>query len=103
MTISDQFRSDRFVVPLILSNLMTMAWALFKSWRIVDVMLVYWVQSIIIGYYNYHRVMDLKKFSTENFTINGRQPEPPPERKSALLFSSRCTMAYFMRPISDSY
>ncbi len=81
MTISDQFRSDRSVVPLILSNLLTMAWALFESWRIVDVMLVYWVQSVVIGYYNYHGVMDLKKFSTENFTINGRQPEPTPETK----------------------
>ena len=81
MTISDQFRSDRSVVPLILSNLLTMAWALFEGWRIVDVMLIYWVQSVVIGYYNYHRVMDLKKFSTKNFRINNRQPDPTPETK----------------------
>ena len=81
MTISDQFRSDRSVVALLLSNLLTMAWALFEGWRILDVMLVYWVQSVVIGYYNYHRIIDLKEFSTKNFTINDRQPAPIPETK----------------------
>ena len=81
MTISHQFQSDRSVVPLLLSNFLTIAWALFEGWKIVDVMLVYWVQSVIIGYFNYHRIMDLQEFSTENFTINNRQPEPTPKTK----------------------
>lgn len=81
MTISHQFQSDRSVVPLLLSNFLTIAWALFEGWRIVDVMLVYWVQSVIIGYFNYHRIMDLQEFSTENFTINNRRPEPTPKTK----------------------
>ena len=81
MTISQQFQSDRSVVPLLLSNCLTIAWALFEGWRIVDVMLVYWVQSVIIGYFNYHRIMDLQEFSTENFSINKRRPEPTAETK----------------------
>lgn len=87
MSVSSQFRSDRSVVPLLLSNLLTMAWALFEGWQILDVMLVYWVQSVVIGYYNNHRIMDLKEFSTKNFTINDRQPDPTPEtRKSVASF-----------------
>ncbi len=81
MTISDQFRSDRSVVPLLLSNLLTMVWALFEEWQILDVMLVYWVQSVIIGYYNYHRIMDLQEFSTEGFSINNRRPDPTPKTR----------------------
>ncbi len=81
MTFSNQFQSDRSVVPLLLSNFLTIAWALFEEWRILDVMLVYWVQSVVIGYFNYHRIMDLKEFSTENFTINNKQPVPTPETK----------------------
>ena len=81
MTISQQFQSDRSIVPLLLSNFLTIAWALFEGWRVVDVMLVYWVQSVIIGYFNYHRIMDLQEFSTENFSINNRQPEPTPKTK----------------------
>ncbi len=87
MTISDQFRSDRSVIPLLLSNLLTIAWALFEGWRIADVMFVYWVQSVVIGYFNYQRIMDLKKFSTKNFRINNRQPDPTPEtRKKVAVF-----------------
>ena len=78
MTFSNQFQSDRSVVPLLLSNFLTIAWALFEEWRILDVMLVYWIQSVVIGYFNYHRIMDLKEFSTENFTINNKQPVPTP-------------------------
>ena len=81
MTISQQFQSDRSIVPLLLSNFLTIAWAMFEGWRIVDVMLVYWVQSVVIGYFNYHRIMDLQEFSTENFSINNRQPEPTPKTK----------------------
>ncbi len=81
MTISNQFQSDRSVVPLLLSNFLTIAWALFEGWRVIDVMLVYWVQSVVIGYYNYHRIMNLKEFSTENFAMNNRRPDPTPETK----------------------
>ena len=90
MTISNQFQSDRSVVPLLLSNFLTIAWALFEGWRVIDVMLVYWVQSIVIGYFNYHRIMDLKEFSTENFSINKRRPEPTAETKKhvALFFAA---------------
>lgn len=81
MTVSHQFRSDRTVVPLLLSNLLTIVWALFEGWQILDVMLVYWVQSIVIGYYNYHRIMDLDEFSTEGFSINDRRPEATAETR----------------------
>ena len=81
MTISRQFRSDRSVVPLLLSNLLTVFWALFEGWQILDVMLVYWVQSVVIGYYNYHRIMDLNEFSTHGFSINNRRPQATPETK----------------------
>ena len=81
MTISRQFRSDRSVVPLLLANFLTIAWALFEGWRVLDVMLVYWFQSVVIGYFNYQRIMDLKEFSTENFTINDKRPDPTPKTK----------------------
>lgn len=84
MSLSSQLRSDRSVLPLLLSNLLTMVWALVEGWQIVGVMLVYWVQSVIIGYYNYHRIMDLKEFSTKNFSINNKRPDPTPETKKSV-------------------
>ena len=89
MSLSSQFQSDRSILPLLLSNLLTLVWAVAEGWQIIDVMLVYWVQSVVIGYYNYHRIMDLKKFSTENFTMNNRRPDPTPEtqKKVAVFFA----------------
>jgi Na+/H+ antiporter NhaD/arsenite permease-like protein len=84
MSLGDQFQSDRSVVPLLLSNLLTIIWAIVEGWRIVDVMLIYWVQSVVIGYYNYHRIMDLEKFSTRNFKVNNRRPDPTPETKKSV-------------------
>ncbi len=84
MTVSSQLRLDRSVVPLLLYNLLTMVWALFEGWQILAVMLVYWVQSVVIGFYNYHRIMDLKEFSTRNFKINDRRPDPTPETKKSV-------------------
>lgn len=84
MSLGKQFRSDRSVVPLVLSNLLTLVWAVVEGWRVVDVMLVYWVQSVVIGYYNYHRIMDLKEFSTKNFSMNKKRPDPTPETKKSV-------------------
>ncbi len=84
MTVSSQFRSDRSVVPLLLSDPLTMVWALLEGWQILDVMLVYWDQSVVIGYYNSHGMMNLKDFSTRNFKINDRKPDPTPETKKSV-------------------
>jgi len=89
MSARSQFRTDRSVVPLLLSNLLTMVWALIEEWHALDVMLVYWVQSVVIGYFNYHRILDLKEFSTANFTINNKQPDSTPatQKRVALFFA----------------
>ncbi len=48
---------------------------LFRS-RLTDIIWVYWAQSIIIGFFNFKRILHLKQFSTENFRINDRPVEP---------------------------
>ena len=35
-------------------------------------MLVYWIQSIIIGLFNFIRIIQLKEFSTEGLSVNGK-------------------------------
>jgi hypothetical protein len=84
MSLGEQFRSDRSVVALLLSNLLTMIWALVEGWEIADVMLVYWVQSVVIGYFNYYRIMDLKEFSTKNLRMNNKRPDATPETKRSV-------------------
>ena len=59
------------------------------GWRLVDMMLVFWLQSIVIGVSNVFRILALDKFSTENFKINNRsvQPTPAVKRQTAGFFA----------------
>jgi hypothetical protein len=45
-------------------------------------MWVYWSQNIVIGFFNFIRIRELKEFSTEGFSINGRPAQPTQETKN---------------------
>ena len=81
--------SDRSVATLLLSNLLTIVLAMLQQWDVHVLMWIYCGQSIVIGYFNVHRILDLKEFSTENFRMNGRAVEPTPEtqRQVAVFFA----------------
>jgi hypothetical protein len=81
--------TDRSMVVLLLSNLVTIALAIYQHWDVTVLMWVYWGQSVIIGYFNVRRIMDLKKFSTSGFMINDQPVKPTPEtqRKTAVFFA----------------
>jgi hypothetical protein len=74
--ISHQFRTDRSAAFLILSNLVTILFAVVEIWDVGEVMLIYWGQSVVIGLFNFKRILDLKQFSTKNFKINDQPVEP---------------------------
>jgi len=81
--------TDRSMVVLLLSNLVTIALAVYQQWDVYILMWVYWGQSVIIGYFNVRRIMDLKKFSTAGFMINDQPVKPTPEtqRRTAVFFA----------------
>jgi hypothetical protein len=48
-----------------------------RSWlSAMMVVMVYWTQSIIIGVFHFLRMLLLKNFSTEGFTVNGEAVSP---------------------------
>ena len=44
-------------------------------------MAIYWFQSLIIGGFQVKKILDLKQFSTEGFTMNGKSVEPTEKTK----------------------
>jgi hypothetical protein len=54
---------DRFTLTLLVANLVTICAAMVEHWRILDVMLVYWGQSVMIGFFNVIRILELKALS----------------------------------------
>ena len=77
------------MVVLLLSNLVTIALAVYQHWDVFVLMWVYWGQSVIIGYFNVRRIMDLKRFSTAGFMINDQpvKPTPATQRQTAVFFA----------------
>jgi hypothetical protein len=63
------------------ANLLSLSVAVYQGWTLVDLMLVYWLQSVIIGASYVARILALDKFSTENFKINDRAVAPTRETK----------------------
>ncbi len=58
---------------LLFSNLTVIILALVQGWNIIPLLWVYWCQSIIIGFFNWRRIKQLKQFSTDGLKINGRK------------------------------
>lgn len=69
-------RSDWSAASLLASNVLTLAMALAGNWNAGTLMWVYWGQSVIIGLFNFLRMLSLRQFSTEGLTSNGRPVMP---------------------------
>lgn len=67
---------DPSLYVLLFSNAVTMYFAIAEHWSAASVLFVYWQQSVIIGFFNFIKIIQLKNFSTEGFEIGGKQPLP---------------------------
>lgn len=74
---------------LILANAATLGLALGAGWDLGWLMWPYWIQSVVIGYYAWRRMMMLRDFSTEGLTANKR---PVPETEQG----KRSTATFFL-------
>lgn len=72
---------------ILLSNGVVILLALFEGWSLESMMLIYWVQSVIIGISQFFRMLLLRSFCTEGFTSNGRRvSESPAGKRSTAIF-----------------
>lgn len=72
---------------LILANAATLGIAIALEWDIGWLMWPYWMQSVIIGYYAWRRMLLLRDFSTEGLKSNGRPvPETEAGKRSTAMF-----------------
>jgi hypothetical protein len=80
-------RRDRSAQSLIIANLVTIALALIQRWDIALVMRIYWAQSVIIGFFNFLRILLLKHYTTAD-------SDPDPARTRSPLIA-KLTIALF--------
>lgn len=68
-------------------NVAVIAAAWFSGEGLLMLLWPYWIQSLVIGYYNVRRIQKLQDFSTDNFRINDRAVQPTPAtRRSTWMF-----------------
>jgi hypothetical protein len=93
-----KFQFDKSSIFLILANIFTIVVALLQRWNLSDVIWIYWSQNIIIGFYNWKRILCLRQFSTENFTINNQpvSPTKATQRKVAIFFALHYGFFHFV-------
>lgn len=75
-TTSERVVDDGSVWALISTNVFVLGLALLLDWRLVDMMLVFWLQSVAIGVSYFLRILALKSFSTKDFRVGGKAVEP---------------------------
>lgn len=63
-------RDDHSVYVLIAANLLALLIAWTTRMSLHELMLVYWIQSVIIGITSAIRILSLERFSTENLKMN---------------------------------
>ena len=71
---------------LVLSNAITIIWALMEGWSVGIVMWAYWSQSVSIGILWFFKILCLKDFSTKRFTINDKPVGATAETKIQVAF-----------------
>ena len=71
---------------LLLVNIFMILWALSQQWDVTLIMWTYWCQSVIIGIFQFFKIMRLKQFSTKDLTMNGNPVQANTQGKRSVAF-----------------
>lgn len=71
---------------LVFSNLAVIFFAIIDKLSAIDVLWIYWAQSVIIGIFNFIKIISLKEFSTEGFKQGNKVVLPTKSTKISTAF-----------------
>src|SRR3989344_6345935 len=67
-TFVENVKRDLTIIPLILANVVPLIGVLFFNWSILFVLLYYWLESVVVGFFN---VLKMAMASTESVQVSG--------------------------------
>ena len=96
-----KYFTDSSAISLLFSNIIIIVLSIVQGWEITTVLWTYWTQSVIIGFFNFLRILSLKNFSTDNFTINNQLALPTHQTKvfTAFFFTFHYGFFHFIYAI----
>jgi hypothetical protein len=78
--LSEAWKKVDFTKPstwmIVFSNVIVILFAIFDELSAVEVLWIYWIQSVIIGLFNFVRILNLKEFTTTGFRRGGSELPP---------------------------
>lgn len=88
---------DSSALSIVLMNMAVLVGALLAGEGPLWLMWPYWIQSMVIGYYNVRRIQKLQRFSTSGLKINGASVEPTPatRRQTWTFFTAHYGIFHF--------
>jgi hypothetical protein len=86
---------NRSSASLLSVNLVTIIVALWQNWNVADLIWVYWLQSLIIGYFQVLKIKNMEIFTTDRFYINEKPVEPNNDTKLKVIYIFILTYALF--------
>ena len=78
---ADRASSDHSLAGLLATNVLALVIAWLTGMSLRDLMLVYWIQSVVIGATNVIRILKLHQFSTDGLTMNNKPVAATPVAK----------------------
>ncbi|MDY0081616.1 MAG: DUF6498-containing protein [Ignavibacteriaceae bacterium] len=63
-------------ITLIFSNVLVIFFTIIGEITAMEVLWIYWFQSVIIGMFTFGKIITLKDFSTAKFKVGNKQPKP---------------------------
>ncbi|MBI4052620.1 MAG: hypothetical protein HY394_01110 [Candidatus Diapherotrites archaeon] len=78
--------SSPTTVTLLASNIFTIFLALTEGWSLALVLWVYWLQSVIIGFFQFLKILSLEEFSSDGVSFNGVPVQPTTRTKISVAF-----------------
>lgn len=73
------------LISLLIANIAVIVIALIEQWPAPVLLWTYWLQSIIVGFFQALKMAELKTFSTENLTFNNQPLAATPASKQKII------------------
>jgi hypothetical protein len=86
------------VISLLLANLLVMDMVVVNGWLIYEILIIYWFQSVIIGFFQFLKILSLKRFSVDGFKINNHPAKETENTKNftAIFFAFHYGLFHFV-------
>ena len=86
LNLYNAFKKDKSAIILVLSNVVVIVFALTQGCNLLIMMFGYWLQSVIIGFFNFIRIISLKEFSVKGLKMNNKKVEATKKTKMSVAF-----------------